>query len=241
MPSTGKTAYNSVYQTPLDFYTYANEKDHAASKNFAFSMRELARTQLPFIDESYPFHNLPPGTRFIDIAGGEGNLCFYLAERLPHATFQLQDHITVVAQAEKSCKTSLESRIDFRAHDMYLPQPPIDRDFYKNGAVFLLKIILHDHDDKQCRLILTNIITSMKYGDRLLIMETVLPEVGGSLSSSMSDMIILSMFGCGHRTLKEWLELIHGSGEVHAEVYGQGSSEFDGMMIFEVTLSETQS
>jgi hypothetical protein len=240
MPSTGKTAYNSVYQTPLDFYTYANEKDHAVSQNFAVSMRELARTQLPFIVECYPFHDLPPETRFIDIAGGEGNLCFYLAKRLPHATFQLQDHITVVAQAENSYDTSLGGRIDFKAQDMYLPQPPIDRETYKNGAVFLLKIILHDHDDMQCRLILNNIIASMKYGDRLLIMETVLPEVGGSLSSSMSDMIILSMFGCGHRTLNEWLELIHGSGEVHTEVYGEGSSEFDGMMIFEVTLPDTR-
>lgn len=238
MPSTGKAAYNEVFQTPLEFYTYANEHDHSASINFAVSMRELARTQLPFLGQCYPFESLAPRTRFIDIASGEGNLSFFLAPKLPEATFELQDHETVLHQARAASPDHTSSRVDFRAHNMLLPQPTIDRAIYSQGVVFLLKIVLHDHDEDRCRTILGHVISAMAPEDRLLILETVLPEVGGSLSSSLSDMIILSMFGCGHRTLQEWMTLIHSSGQVDVLKFGGGAAEFDGMMVFEVRRSE---
>lgn len=197
-------------------------------------MRELARTQLPFIDKCYPFAELAAGTHFVDVASGEGNLSFFLARKLPTATFELQDHETVLLQARIACDPGLAGRLSFRAHDMFNDQPPIDRTLCEQGVVFLLKIILHDHDDSQCHRILTAIVSQMALEDRLLIIETVLPEIGGSLSSSLSDVIILSMFGAGHRTLQEWTSLIESSGQVNIQTYGGGATEYDGMMVFEV-------
>ena len=170
----------------------------------------------------------------MDVASGEGNLSFFLARKLPNATFELQDHETVLSQARVACDPELLGRLSFRSHDMFNDQPSIDRTLYRQGVVYLLKIILHDHDDGQCQRILTAILSHLAPEDRLLIIETVLPEVGGSLSSSLSDVIILSMFGAGHRTLQEWLSLINSCGRVTVQKYGGGDSEYDGMMGFEV-------
>ena len=52
-PSPGNKAFNTVYGMPLDFYTYSNEFDNWPTLNFALSMEELARNQLPFLESSY--------------------------------------------------------------------------------------------------------------------------------------------------------------------------------------------
>lgn len=238
MPSTGDAAYNAVFNTPMDFYTFANEHDHPASLNFAVSMQELARVQLPFVAQVYPLEQLDPNTHFVDVAGGIGNMTYFLAKRFPQATFEVQDHKFVLSIAQRSCPESVAGRVKFRAHDMFQPQPLPEQDH--PVTTYLLKIILHDHDDVQCRVILHNLLAVMGSRDRILIIETVLPEVGGSMSASMSDILIMSMFGCGHRTADEWQRLFHGcEEEVVVNTFEGGANEFDGMAVFEVLKSDT--
>lgn len=101
--------------------------------------------------------------------------------------------------------------------------------------MFLLKIILHDHGDMDCKIILKNLLSLMDQGDRILIIDTVIPEIGGSLSASTSDLFLLGMFGSGHRTLKEYYSLINDCGKnLVIETFTGGIEEFDGMMVIEV-------
>ncbi|KFA45338.1 Sat18 [Stachybotrys chartarum IBT 40293] len=237
-PTPGRTAFNQVYCTSLDFYTYSNELDHAAARNFAFSMKELARNQIPFVQQSYPLETIDPESHFIDVAGGVGYLSFFLAGSFPKATFEVQDHPFIIEEAHSVCPSELRDRITFRAHNILHPQPEIAKEI--NGRlVFLVKIILHDHGDDDCRLMLRNLVSVMKQGDRILIIDTVIPETGGSLSSANSDIIIMSMFGSGHRTLEEFRALIHHCGEdLVIETFASGDEEYDGMMVIEVRKAE---
>ncbi|UPK93494.1 hypothetical protein LCI18_004429 [Fusarium solani-melongenae] len=230
----GKAAFNAVYGTSLDFYTYSNELDHPFALNFAISMEELARNQLPFLESSYPLERLEVDTHFVDVAGGFGNLSLFLAKKFPQATFSVQDHPFIIEHGQRACPPALKNRVKFFAHDMLSPQPKGTRP-NKSKLIFLLKIILHDHGDEECKVILGNLLAAMEPGDRILIIDTAIPEVGGSLSSSMSDIIILAMFGCGHRTLSEFKALIHGCAEdLKIDVFTGGKEEFDGMVILDV-------
>ena len=200
-------------------------------------MEELSRSQLPFLESSYPLEKIEPNSHFVDVAGGFGNLSYFLADRIPKAKFVVQDLPFIVEQARKACPAALRDRISFQPQNMLSPQPEIDlaRDV---RLVFLLKIILHDHRDQDCKVILKNLISVMNRGDRILIIDTVIPEVGGSLSSSTSDLIILSMFGSGHRTLKEFCALINDCGEnLKIQSFIGGAEEFDGMMVIEIQKS----
>ena len=71
-PSPGKTAFNAVYATPLDFYMYSDQSDHRFALNFAISMEELARNQTPFLERSSPLDRIEPTSHFVDVAGGLG-------------------------------------------------------------------------------------------------------------------------------------------------------------------------
>lgn len=216
---------------------YSDEFDHGPAVSFAVSMEELSRNQLPFLESSYPFDTIEPNSHFVDVAGGFGNLSYFLAERLPKATFVVQDLPFIVEQARKACPAALRDRINFQSQDLLSPQPKLDLDG-EVSLVFLLKIILHDHGDRDCKVILKNLISAITQGDRILIIDTVIPEVGGSLSSSTSDLIILSMFGSGHRTLQEFCALINDCGEnLTIRSFTGGAEEFDGMMVIEIQKS----
>ncbi|GAP84014.1 putative O-methyltransferase [Rosellinia necatrix] len=200
-------------------------------------MQNLARAQVPFFERVYPCTALNPTTHFIDVAGGLGCASHLLAHKFTEAPFVVQDYPFIVKIAKKHCPDNLKTRVSFQAHDMLLPPPEIDRDVYPI-VVFLLKIILHDHCDEECKVILKNLLSFMGKDDRILVIDTVIPEVGGSLSSSFSDIIQLSMFGSGHRTMKEFLNLFHDCGvELVVDTFsGAADAEFDGMMVFDIRL-----
>lgn len=96
--------------------------------------------------------------------------------------------------------------------------------------------ILHDWPDETCRDILRNIFPAMKPGySRLLLNETVLPEVGAPLPAAMLD--IAMMIGpCGmERTQSQWRDLLSSVGlEISQVVSAQVAPE----SIIEVVLKE---
>lgn len=236
LPPPGKTAFNAVYGTALDFYAHSSQFDHDAASNFAVSMEQLARIQLSFFQDSYPLDRLDPQTHFIDVAGGFGFLSCFLAKLLPEATFEVQDYPFVVEGAQKVCPPALRDRVLFRSHDMLSAQPAIDR-LQHPHVVFLLKIILHDHGDDECKLALDNMLSAMGTGDRILVIDTVISDTGGGLSASTSDMIILSMFGgAGHRTLQEFRALIDGGGKYQTvfNTFSRNTGDVDDMMVIEI-------
>jgi hypothetical protein len=76
----------------------------------------------------------------------------------------------------------------------------------------------------------------MEPGDPLLVIDTVLPETGGTLVASGADIIILSMFGgAGHRTPSEFRALVESAGHLAVvETFSGGTSDIDGMMVTQV-------
>jgi hypothetical protein len=61
----------------------------------------------------------------------------------------------------------LKDRIIFQAHNFWTPQPVKDAD------VYFIRFCLHDYSDDDA---VKNIISAMKHGAKLVVMDTVLPE-----------------------------------------------------------------
>ena len=223
-------------------------------------MAEVSQPQLLFLEKAYPFDQLPVKTRFVDVASGLGHTTYFLARKLPAATFTVQDHPTIIARAKGSCPVELRERITFVSHDMFTPQPDEfstaddDANDDEDSTVFLLKSILHDWPDPESRKILTPLLSAMHpHRDRILIVDTVIDEElkSRNLSACVSDMLTMSLFGARHRTLREFRSLINAAGKAVrkrkgkgkgmkfvTKTYTGGAEEFDGMMVLEVRVDD---
>lgn len=100
-----------------------------------------------------------------------------LALHYPSIKFIIQDRAKVVTSFEGSLHSDLNSRISFQMYDFMTLQP------IKGADVYFLKHILHGWPDLVSVKILQNIVPAMttfedNEGSRLLIMESVMPEMG---------------------------------------------------------------
>jgi hypothetical protein len=118
-PSPGKTAFNHVFHTPLNFYAYCANEDSERGSRFSRAMFEVAHAHLKFFEAAYPIQLLPKSSPIVDVAGGFGQTVMYLAERLPCENFVVNDFPSIIEQARVQCPSALSSRIRFEAHDMF--------------------------------------------------------------------------------------------------------------------------
>jgi 6-hydroxytryprostatin B O-methyltransferase len=113
----------------------------------------------------------------LQIGGSAGHNDIELALHYPSIKFIIQDRAEVVTSFEGSLHSDLNSRISFQMYDFMTLQP------IKGADVYFLKHILHGWPDLVSVKILQNIVPAMatfedNEGSRLLIMESVMPEMG---------------------------------------------------------------
>jgi O-methyltransferase domain len=198
-------------------------------------MIEVSRSQLSVVDTIYPFGSLKPDTLIIDVAGGLGHASKFLAERYSHLVFEVQDHPEIIADGVAARVPGLHDRISFVPHDMFTPQMLRDRGASAFQIVYLLKVVLHDWDDAHCHRILSSILTGACPGDKILVVDTILPDANPSLSTCMSDVLTVALFGGRHRTLREFQHLFDAVRPgLTVKPWDAGPDNFDGTTIMEV-------
>jgi hypothetical protein len=88
-------------------------------------------------------------------------------------------------------------------------------DFYASvpgGAdVYLLKRILHDKSDEECRAVLRTIRRAMTVGARLLVIDPVVPADGTANPHVLSDVLMMTVWGGRERTEAELRALLAGA------------------------------
>lgn len=91
----------------------------------------------------------------------------------------------------------------------------IGGDFFDDvpeGDVYLLKQILHDWSDDQCRTILANCARRLAGGGRIFIVEMVIPDDNSPSLASLMDLNMMVMLPGRERALKEYKMLLDASG-----------------------------
>ena len=152
------------------------------------------------------------GLTVMDVGGGHGHLVVALLEANPHARGIVFDQSYLEREASSFiAQRYLSERCRFEGGDFFDSVPAAD--------VQLMKWILHDWSDDDCRAILKTCRRSIARDGRLVVVERPLPELGALGESAraavMADLNMLAVFGpvAGReRTDAEYASLLRQSG-----------------------------
>jgi hypothetical protein len=173
-----------------------NHRDEAAIFNAA--MVAKSRAVLPAVVEAYDFARFDV---IADVGGGRGHLLAAILERAPRARGILFDLPNVVAEAD----SSRSPRMEIAAGDFFTDAPPA-------ADLYLLMDLLHDWRDDDAAKILRSIRRSAPPHARVLIIETLVPEVSGPHFGKTLDVIMLAVTGGRERSRAEYAALLERSG-----------------------------
>ncbi|KAJ4422363.1 hypothetical protein N0V82_003017 [Gnomoniopsis sp. IMI 355080] len=164
-----------------------------------------ARTAMNMIDKrdgvslrhmvnGYDWASLPEGSLVVDLGGGHGDAAVAIASKFPHLKFLVQDLPQTIATAPKITHLPVE----FLAHSFLDAQPT------KGAKVYLFRWVFHNWPDKYCIRILKTLIPALDKGARVLIMDSVMPPVGGvplalEREKRYMDLVMLANFNARDR------------------------------------------
>ncbi len=243
----GRTAVEIAFNQPY-WDVVEHHPESVGQTGFHAGLKCLSETQAP-IASLFPWERLGSAVVY-DVGGGEGRDAVNVARAYANVEFVVQDKELNRHGAAHTIPADLAGRVKFQAHDFFTHQS----DLPLGPVVFLMKQILHNWPDNDCEAILRHLIPSLeREGSRLLVAERILADpatdcqrlhmrtspVAQAEVSSM-DLVMLTLFNAGERTLAQFQSLLH---RVHEnldiqEVWGDAESP---VKVLEVVLTQTDS
>ncbi|OGM43352.1 O-methyltransferase [Aspergillus bombycis] len=141
----------------------------------------------------------------VDVGGADGFVGIRLAEEYPTLAVIVEDNLKLKDSADDNIPRHLKSRVIFLPHSFFRPQSALGRE----ADVFLLRHILHDWNDNDCRAILQALADSMKSGASILVAEQILQSPGTASWQRERvmralDMQMMIQFGSKERSYEDW-------------------------------------
>ena len=181
----------------LEFWEYldAHQDVGAAFHRAMAAATALSARALP------PAMRLDRFTRVADIGGGSGLVLGEVLCAAPHLTGILFDRADAIDAARRRFSTlGLSGRVTLEAGDLFARVP--------SGAdAYVLKNILHDHNQENCGRILDALRAAMTPDARLFVIEAVLPETPAPHPAIWRDLHMMVALGGRERTEAEWRTL----------------------------------
>ena len=157
------------------------------------------------VEDTIRLLDLGGATTVLDVGGANGTLVLALMAAHPEIRGQVLDLPHAVGGAEQAAaQADLADRFSAVAGDFFVEVPSAD--------YYLLKWILHDWSDEDCTAILRNCRASARPGARMLVVETVVGELGTADPASVLDMNMLACTNGRERDLAEFDTLFAASG-----------------------------
>jgi hypothetical protein len=214
---SGMTAYEARYGLPVFEHLKANPE---TAMMFGEVMSETTAQNEQQIFASHAFR---PFEVAIDVGGSQGSLLLRLLEAHPAARGVLFDLPGTIALAERPVAASgLADRVELASGDFFAAVP-------SGGDLYLLKQILHDWSDDECRTILRNIRAAMAPGARLAVVERLLPERYRPHNAYVLDIIMLMWTTGRERRLSHYVAMLGECGLAFDRV----TENPDGMSVIE--------
>jgi hypothetical protein len=197
---TGAIAFDHVFGESVWEY-YAKHPDDAAI--FNESMTGITRMVEAAVVGAYDFS---PYNKVIDVGGGHGGLLSAILKANPHARGTLFDAPQVIQGAQfRLAEQGVAERCETRSGDFFQAVP-------EGGDLYVLKWIIHDWNDDQCRTILTNCRRAIGHAGKLLLVEAVIPPGDVPSFGKFIDLVMLVMTGGRERTESEFRDLLASAG-----------------------------
>lgn len=117
----------------------------------------------------------------------------------------MQDYAELEAQFHAALPMEIKDRVLFQPHDFFTPQPT-------KADVYVIRNVLLNWSDKYAVRILRNLIPAMEPGNRIIIIDTVLPSRGtvpalAERKLASLDMHMWANFNSKLRSSVDWEKL----------------------------------
>lgn len=200
-----------------DIFEYLARPENAAQAAlFAESMADLSNLTVQGVVAAADTTDV---STVVDVGGADGQLVLELMATNPELRGQVLDLPHAAERArEEADKRGLSDRFSAAAGDFFTAVPAAD--------LYLLKTVLHDWDDDQCTTILRNCRSAVNDGGRMLVVETLVGEIGKPDFATMSDMAMLAVTNGIERDLEEFDALFTASGWRRSKTYPVGGGYF---------------
>jgi SAM-dependent methyltransferase len=197
---TGKSQIEAVYGVPLFDAFAADPVEASTFTNAMASMtRSLASTLAELID-------VGTATMVVDVGGANGEFVHELMRLHPQLAGIVQDGPHVVPDAAAAAeKLGLSDRFSVVGGDFFESVPTAD--------LHLLKLIVHDWDDKAAVSILRNCAQALNPGGRVIVADMVVSlDKGRPGLEELMDVNMMVMLTGRERSLQEFDGLFRKAG-----------------------------
>jgi hypothetical protein len=197
----GGTAFEHAYGERF-FDHLAGHPEHEAA--FHASMAGRAQHEVDGVIAAYDFGSMD---RLVDVGGGTGILAAAILRSAPRLRAELVDRQGVIDEARRRLTADgLADRCACTVGDFFGSLP--------GGAdAYLLSRVIHDWDDAAAQRILATVRAAMPPHDRLLLVESILPERAAELPAAIRmDLHMLVLFGTKERTAAQYRGLLSAAG-----------------------------
>lgn len=206
-----QSALNAFHQTEKSMYDYYEENQEVRERfsNLMTYVSSMDAMSNAYVTAGFDWASLGE-VKIVDVAGNMGHCSIPIAKANKKAAIVVQDLPQIIKRAQdpSTCviPEDLLPRFEFMVHDFYEPQP-VEAD------VYFLRMIMHDYSDKYCIRILRPLVEALKPGGRILIMDAVLPPVGGAPAPierflRSQDLQMLTLTNARERDAEQWSELM---------------------------------
>jgi hypothetical protein len=184
-----------------DMFEYL-EKNPAEAALFSKAMSNMTNL---VVEDTVNLLDLGEATNVVDLGGADGALVIALMRAHPQIRGRVFDLQHVVPGAARAAgEAGVSDRFATAAGDFFAGVPEAD--------YYLLKWILHDWSDDQCRTILANCREAALPGARVLVIEALVGESGTSDPAAVLDMNMLAVSSGRERDLREFDALFAATG-----------------------------
>lgn len=212
-------AFNVACGTDMQRYVWLGQPGHESEARrfgnmLAFARRERA-TDVRFVVDAYPWSAVD---RVIDVGGGSGGVAVALASAFPHLRITVEDKAhDMQAAGGTPIPLELQDRISLVDRDFFAARPPTDERDHTGGtamgrSMFFLRMVCHNWPNKDVARIIQPLLSSVRAGMRLVIMEMMVPPPG-TVPQAMEwwmrslDMEMMLEFNSRVRTKEDWESL----------------------------------
>ena len=188
-------------------------RDPAYGDVFNEAMSSYSSAQTAWALEALDGFDFASIRHLCDIGGGQGHLlCGFLGKyRNLRGTVLERPSVIEEPGLLWANKLNLADRCASVAGDMFAAVPTAD--------AYLMKMILHDWDDSECRDILRNIARAASPGARVFIIEHIIPDPATPHFAKLFD-VHMMCWGTGReRTIAEYAVLLKGAGWRHVRTW----------------------
>jgi hypothetical protein len=176
---------------------------HDTGAVFQAAMTANTLQQIPAILEAYDFSTI---RKLVDVGGGHGTLLAGILQAHPTLHGILFDHPQIVSYATSVLEDGrVADRCQVVSGDLF-------GDIPSGGDTYVLKLILHDWDDRRALQILANLRRSISTSATVLLVEHVILPGNDPQPGKLLDLAMLAYNGGRERSAEEWETLLDNAG-----------------------------